>query len=75
MCQVAPDHVLTMHDVTNIWQVPLLLQQQGAHHMLCDHLQLPNADKLDLHRWRSTLADRWDNLASEVGDLSHGVRR
>ena len=20
MCQVAPDHVLTMHDVTNIWQ-------------------------------------------------------
>ena len=34
--------------------------------MLCDHLQLPNAEKLEFHRWRSTLADCWDNLASEV---------
>ena len=43
--------------------------------MLCDHLQLPNADKLDLHRRRSTLADCWDNLASEVLFLGHSVRR
>ena len=35
--------------------------------MVCEHLKLPNADKLDLHRWRTTLADRWDNLAAEVG--------
>ena len=55
-----------MHDVTNIWQVPLLLQQQNTHKLLLDHLHLPHADKLNLHRWRTTLADRWDNLAAEV---------
>ena len=69
-CQVPPTHVLNMHDVTNIWQVPLLLQQQNTHRLLLDHLQLPHADRLDLHRWRTQLADRWDTLAAEV-NLSH----
>ncbi|GFH33691.1 UTP--ammonia ligase, partial [Haematococcus lacustris] len=34
-CQVPTEHVLTMHDVTNIWRVPLLLESQQAHHIIC----------------------------------------
>jgi CTP synthase len=34
-CQVDTDHVLTMHDVSNIWRVPLLMQEQNAHHLIC----------------------------------------
>jgi hypothetical protein len=34
-CQVPTESVLTMHDVTNIWRVPLLLESQNAHHMIC----------------------------------------
>lgn len=34
-CHVPNEHVLTMHDVSNIWRVPLMLEAQGAHHMIC----------------------------------------
>jgi len=34
-CQVPPENVLTMHDVSNIWRVPLLMQSQNVHHILC----------------------------------------
>jgi len=34
-CQVPPEHVLTMHDVSNIWRVPLLMQSQNVHKVLC----------------------------------------
>jgi len=30
-CQVPKEHVLAVHDVSNIYHVPLLLHQQGAH--------------------------------------------
>jgi CTP synthase len=55
---VPTENVLTMHDVSNIWRVPLLMESQGAHHILCKHLNLPNSDKLDLSIWKSQLADR-----------------
>ena len=42
-CQVPASHVLTMHDVKNIWRVPLLLQSQGAHEAICACLGLPGA--------------------------------
>ena len=31
-CHVPKEHVLTMHDVSNIWRVPLIMEAQGAHH-------------------------------------------
>ena len=65
-CQVPARNVLNMHDVSNIWQVPLLLQEQGAHETLCAVLALGGADKLSLSEWRSTLAERWDNLTAVV---------
>jgi len=33
--QVEPHCVLTMHDVSNIWRVPGLMESQGAHRTIC----------------------------------------
>jgi CTP synthase len=65
-CQVPPSHVLTMHDVANIWHVPLLLASQGAHAALCDRLGLGGAAGMDLTHWRTALAERWDALGAKV---------
>lgn len=59
-------HVLNMFDVSNIWHVPLLLEEQGAHQSICAALQLSGADKMNLNFWRQNLAERWDNLQAEV---------
>eukprot|EP00210_Caulerpa_lentillifera_P008485 g8094.t1 len=61
-CRVRPDHVLTLHDVSNIWHVPLVLQQQNAHKIICQKLKLPCAESLDLHEWREGIAERWDAI-------------
>ena len=65
-CNVPSKHVLTMHDVSNIWREPLMMEAQGAHKAILDKLGLPNADKIDLTLWRTTLADRWDSLTEPV---------
>ncbi len=46
-CQVPVHQVLGMHDVPNIWCVPLMMQEQGAHTTLCHILQLGGANKID----------------------------
>lgn len=60
--------MLTLHDVSNIWRVPLIMMDQNVHKSLMEHLGLPasQADKLDLAHWQSTLADRWDSLSEVV---------
>jgi len=65
-CHVPANQVLTMHDVSNIWRVPLLLEEQGAHRTVCDILGLKGAAQIDLVKWKLSLADRWDSLEQEV---------
>uniref|UniRef100_A0A383WIW8 CTP synthase n=1 Tax=Tetradesmus obliquus TaxID=3088 RepID=A0A383WIW8_TETOB len=66
-CQVPPENVLTMHDVSNIWRVPLLMQSQDAHKTILRVLGLSgHADKLDMHGWKTQIADRWDSLKDPV---------
>ena len=65
-CQVPSHHVLGLHDVTNIWHVPLLLQAQGAPASICQQLGLKGAETVNLTVWKNTLADRWDNLEAKV---------
>lgn len=63
-CQVPATSVLTMHDVSNIWRIPLLMQSQNAHKTILDVLRIPHfADKLDMHVWKTHIADRY---ATEV---------
>ena len=64
-CQVAPHDVLTMHDVSNIWQVPLLMAEQGAHTTICAALGLTGADAIDLRDWKNDIADRWDTVTAD----------
>jgi len=66
-CQVDIESVLTMHDVSNIWRVPLLMQSQNAHHTLCRQLGLQQySTRLELHDWKTHIADRWDSLKEPV---------
>ena len=60
-CQVPPSSVLTMHDVSNIWRVPLLMQSQSAHQTILQVLGLDQqyAKLLDMHQRKLQIADRW----------------
>ncbi len=62
-----------MHDVSNIWRVPLMLQDQGAHTTICSVLGLgASAPKIDMQRWKTGIADKWDSLR-EVRQRGWGV--
>jgi len=40
-CQVAPECVVSLHDVSNLYRVPLLLAEQHVGQLICQHLCLP----------------------------------
>jgi CTP synthase len=51
-CQVAPENTLSVHDVSNIYHVPLILVQQGLHRIIKRHLGLTSMlDEPDLKAW------------------------
>eukprot|EP00892_Ulva_mutabilis_P012095 jgi/Ulvmu1/9258/UM050_0007.1 len=60
-CQVPPDSVLGMHDVSNIWQVPPMLMEQKAHVTICNVLGLTGYSNIDMTVWKRDLANRWDS--------------
>jgi CTP synthase (UTP-ammonia lyase) len=64
-CQVPPEHVITVHDVSNIYHVPLLLEAQHASRIIASKLKLtlPRAPEISL--WRS-LAAAVDNAEVDV---------
>ena len=39
-CQVAPGHVLSVHDVPNIYHVPIMLAEQNVHEIIRSRLSL-----------------------------------
>jgi CTP synthase len=61
-CHVPVSNVLSVHDVTNVYQVPLLLQSQNLHQLLENQLKFSAQDP-DLGRWE-TMANQmssWDD--------------
>ena len=65
-CQVPPEQVLTVHDVPNIYHVPLLLEAQGATRIIARKLRLAlPAGTPSLGPWRS-LAAAVDAAEAEV---------
>lgn len=51
-CHVPLSNVLTLHDVPNIWHIPLLLKDQKAHESILKALNLPGvATKPNLKEW------------------------
>lgn len=64
-CQVAPEAVVSVHDVSNTYSIPLMLQQQGVCNLLIKSLQLV---------WRlPTLLEKWERMATAIGDSSQQV--
>jgi CTP synthase len=64
-CHVPSEQVLSVHDVNNVYHVPLLLQQQNLHMILAKELQLPPNDHPDMRSW-STMAHDLDSFTVPV---------
>jgi CTP synthase len=43
-----------------------MLQKQKAHVSICNTLGLQGYNSINMHVWKTQLADQWDNLAQEV---------
>ncbi|CAM8987783.1 hypothetical protein QQ045_006125 [Rhodiola kirilowii] len=65
-CHVPASNILNIHDVPNIWHVPLLLKNQKAHQAILKQLNLVNvAVTPDLQEWTER-AENFDNLSKTV---------
>ncbi|XP_074590998.1 uncharacterized protein LOC141846873 [Curcuma longa] len=65
-CHVSVSNILNIHDVPNIWHVPLLLRSQGAHEAIVKQLNLfSKATPPDLMSW-TQMAETYDNLTNSV---------
>ncbi|XP_024041605.1 CTP synthase isoform X3 [Citrus clementina] len=61
-CHVPIGNILNIHDVPNIWHVPLLLRNQNAHHSILKQLNLLSiAAPPNLQAWTKR-AETYDNL-------------
>ncbi|XP_011079590.1 CTP synthase isoform X2 [Sesamum indicum] len=65
-CHVPVGNILNIHDVPNIWHIPLLLRNQNAHDAVLRHLDLLSvASPPNLHEWTNR-AEIFDNLSNSV---------
>ncbi|CAN1196463.1 CTP synthase [Linum perenne] len=65
-CHVPEANILNIHDVPNIWHIPLLLMNQNAHHAILKQLNLSSvAMPPDLRDW-TKMAETYDNLTNSV---------
>ena len=56
--------IINLHNVSNIWHVPLLMEKNGATAALQSALKLPSSTP-DMEEWQKR-ALRWDSLEEEV---------
>ena len=63
-CHVKPSHVLSVHDVTNVYQVPHLLMHQHLHLLVADCLNM-EMQSADLGAWQS-MAESIDRFKDTV---------
>ncbi|XP_060178467.1 uncharacterized protein LOC132608747 isoform X2 [Lycium barbarum] len=65
-CHVPVANILNIHDVPNIWHVPLLLRNQSAHDAILKQLDLLSvARHVDLQEW-TRRAETSDNITKSV---------
>lgn len=67
-CHVAPEQVITIHDLSSIYRVPLLMESQGVIEFLNDRLHLNIGmprPRYFMRKWRD-LADRMDHVRKDV---------
>lgn len=65
-CHVTPDCIISVHNVSNVYHVPLILAQQGVHTIIKQRLNIAHMrSEPDLSSW-SNLAHTVDNYGSSV---------
>mmetsp|Transcript_12570 Transcript_12570/g.16261 ORF Transcript_12570/g.16261 Transcript_12570/m.16261 type:complete len:630 (+) Transcript_12570:113-2002(+) len=66
-CHVSPKNVVSVHDVSNIYHVPLILQQQNIHNILKNTIGLAESFPLEpnMLSWKK-IADVVDQATEEV---------
>ncbi|EFJ20233.1 hypothetical protein SELMODRAFT_109323 [Selaginella moellendorffii] len=64
-CHVPAHHIFGIHDVSNIWHVPLLLRDQNVHLAILERLNLSTARQPELSQWEQR-AQRLDTLSSGI---------
>ncbi|KAF9688144.1 hypothetical protein SADUNF_Sadunf02G0166600 [Salix dunnii] len=65
-CHVPASNILNIHDVPNIWHIPLLLRNQNAHDAILKQLNLLSiAMPPALKDW-TMMAETYDNLTNSV---------
>ena len=65
-CHVHESHVLSAHDVSNIYRVPILLEEQNTTQMIVDKLQLTMSNDRPLFDAWKEMADHVDSLEDEI---------
>ena len=65
-CHVEPSHVYSAHDVSNIYHVALMMNEQGVSEKLSERLNVPlPTSRPLLDDWRG-MAERVDNLTKDL---------
>ncbi len=64
LCDVSPDEVITCPDASSVYEVPLLLHEEGLDEVVCRHLGL-DAAPVELDEWRG-LVERIRGAATPV---------
>jgi len=65
-CHVSPNAVVSAHDVSNIYQVPIMMEKQGVSEILSKKLDFELADDKSLLVDWKIMADHVDSLKEEV---------
>lgn len=68
-CHVHPKNVISVHDVKNVYHVPLLLTQQNLHRIIAKELQL--GDKMELEKPN---LKSWSEMAHKVDGFTKSVK-
>lgn len=69
-CQVPVSNIVNLHDVTNIWHIPLLLRDQRAHESILNVLGLWSVGKVT----QEPKLSEWTDRASKFDKLKSPVR-
>ena len=67
-CNVAPEAVITAKDVESIYEVPLVLHEEGLDSIIVKHLELPEGEG-DLTEWQGLV----EGIRNPVGEVTVGI--
>jgi len=68
-CHVSPDNVISVHDVNNVYHVPLLLLEQNLHRIIAKELHLEDRMEIENPDMRS-----WSEMAFRVDGFTESVK-